>query len=341
MKNNNKTRAKGRKTVKAYFAASDRQDPIAMLAKNTVSEWNAQKHPRPSSEEIELVNSIKPICCPHCESLHFVRKGKRGDGVVRYLSKECWKTFSPLTGRLLSSRKIPISEWFEFLVNVCSYESVSQSALTNMNAQSTGCYWIKKTFAAIEGCQDRATLRGRVYIDETYFKETPEGTFLVSGKKPRGLSKNLWCVATARDQKGRFCLVLCGRGKPSSERIEACLRPHIRKGSTTVHDGENSHAALVASVGGGEEVHPTEETKGLADRDNPLEPINELHRFLKKFMAAHGGYRRGGLQDWLNLFYMVFSSFGDPATFAMRVIGMVLNSKKVMRYRLVMGKKHR
>ena len=342
MKNRKKPRRKGRRTIGSYFAEDERSDGVAKLAKATVSDWNRQKHPKKASpEEIELVNSIKIERCPHCGSVDFVCKGKSKSGFKRLLCNNCFRTFSPLTGMLYDSRKIPISEWVEFFTNICSYESLSQSSLTNMNAQSTGTYWLKKTMAAIESCQSSAMLRGRVYIDETYFKSTKEGTFLVCGKKPRGLSRNLWCAATARDEDGRCCLIVCGRGKPDSERILSALLPHIASGSTIIHDGENSHGKLVEAVGGAEEVYTTEMTKGLPDDQNPLETINKLHRYLKMFMSAHGGYRRQSLQGWLNLFYMVFTSFGNPAEFSMKMIEMLLKCRKTIRYREAMGKKRR
>ena len=342
MKNKKKPRRKGRRTIRSYFEEAKRSDGVAKLAKATVSDWDRQKHPKKASpEEIELVNSIEVDRCPRCGSTDFVCKGKSKSGFKRLLCNNCFRTFSPLTGTLFDSRKIPISEWFEFLTNLCSYESLSQSSLTNMNAQSTGAYWLKKTMAAIESCQSHATLSGRVYIDETYFKSTREGTFLVRGRKPRGLSKNLWCAATARDEDGHCCLIVCGRGKPDSERILSALLPHIAKGSTIIHDGENSHGKLVAALGGAEEIYTTEMTKGLPDKRNPMETINELHRYLKMFMSNHGGYRRQSLQGWLNLFYMVFTSFGNPAEFSMRVIRMMLKCRKIIRYRKAFRKKRR
>lgn len=341
MKNSSKGPSKGRKTIKAYFAASSGGGDFGDLALSTVMGWDGEKHRKACEEEVKMVNGLKMASCPYCGSPDFVSKGKRKDGIRRYLCNNCGKTFSPLTGTLFDSRKIPVSEWIEFLINVGIYESVSQSSMTNMNAQSTGQYWLRKTFEAIKGCQSGVKLVGSVYIDETYFEETPEGTLAIGGKKPRGLSKNLWCVSTARDESGAFCLIACGRGKPSAKRVMDALLPHIERGSTIIHDGENAHSKLIEALGGEEEIHKTSETKGMSDSENPLESVNELHRYLKKFMARHGAFDRDLLQDWLNLFYMAFSSFGNPSTFVSRVLKMAINCRKVLRYRDVMGKKAR
>ena len=37
----------------------------------------------------------------------------------------------------------------------------------------------------------------------------------------------------------------------------------------------------------GREAHPTRETKGLPDSENPMEGINSVHRHLKGFLAEH------------------------------------------------------
>ena len=134
---------------------------------------------------------------------------------------------------------------------------------------------------------------GGVWIGETYFKETKSGLILHDGKRPRGLSRNLYCAATARDAKGDTALIPCGRGKPDAARILTALGPHIEEGSKVIHDGENSHSRLISELRCAEEIHPTSQTKGLPDYKNPMDAINEVHRFLKKFMACHGGASKG------------------------------------------------
>ena len=46
-----------------------------------------------------------------------------------------------------------------------------------------------------------------------------------------------------------------------------------------------------------EEVHTTKETRKLSDDDNPMEPINAVHRNLKRFMREHPAYDRDDLLD--------------------------------------------
>ena len=330
-------------TLKASFEGADSEGPIGRLAKATVAEWNEQKHRRPSEEEIELIDSLFDGC-PHAVAgdgiaHECIKYGVTKLGIQKYLCKGCGRQFTPITGTVFDSKKIPISEWVEFIVNLASYESLAQASLTNMNAKSTGRYWISKVFEVLKGCQGGAVLGGDVWIDETYFKQTESGLVLHEGKKPRGLSRNLFCVATARDSRGRTVLIPCGRGKPDGARLLAALGPHVEKGSRIIHDGENAHSLLVKGLACPEEVHPTSETKGLRDSENPMEAINEVHRFLKKFMARHGGFSRDELSDWMNLFWFVFTCFGRKDLAVNRFLEMAVKCRKIMRYRDIMKRK--
>ena len=330
-------------TIKAAFDGAGSESPVEKLTRSTVAEWNEQKHRKPSKEEVELIDSLFDGC-PYAKEgdgikHECIRYGVTKLGVQRYLCKGCGRQFTPITGTVFDSKKIPISEWVEFIINLASYESLSQASLTNMNAKSTGRYWISKTFEVLKGCQDGVVLRGNVWIDETYFKQTKSGLVMRDGKKPSGLSKNLFCVATARDEAGRTVLIPCGKGKPSGKRILAALGPHVEPGSRIIHDGENAHSALISELRCSEKTHPTARTKGLSDERNPMDKINEVHRFLKKFMARHGGFDRDDLGDWLNLFWFVFTCFGKKDLAVNRFLEMAVKCKKIMRYRAVMGRK--
>jgi hypothetical protein len=58
-----------------------------------------------------------------------------------------------------------------------------------------------------------------------------------------------------------------------------------------------------------------------------MEPINEVHRELKKFLSRHGGYSRENLQDWLNLFAFIFNTPGDKYQKAQIFIEMAIKMR--------------
>lgn len=305
----------------------------------TMDEWYDAKHSKPSQAELDLVNGLAIERCPRCGSKRFKKSGHYKNGIARLRCLRCGRAFSPLTGTLFDSHKIPISEWIEYLMHLLEFHSVTSSARDNRNAKNTGKYWISKIFAALSGCQDGIVLSGRVYIDETYFSVKPKDEAKNGGKHYRGLSRNKICVATATDGTNAY-LAVCGSAKPSRAKLLKSFRGHIKNGSTIVHDGERCHAVLIDAFGMKEELHKSSETKGLADKDNPMEPINAIHRALKRFMRSHPSYDRGGLQDWLNLFWFIVSneelSLFDKAK---KLLQTAILTQKIVRYRDVLSKK--
>lgn len=159
------------------------------------------------------------------------------------------------------------------------------------------------------------------------------------GKHYRGLSRNKICVVTATDGVNVF-LAVCGRVKSSRARILKAFEGHMKNGSVLIHDGENSHKILTEAFGLNEEVHKTKETRNLSDDDNPMEPINAVHRNLKQFMREHPAYDRDDLQDWLNLFWFIYTNRGIPMDDKVKkLLQMVILTHKVIRFREVFAKK--
>ena len=194
-------------------------------------------------------HSIPVGSCPRCGSENVRRDGRsKKTGLIVRECKGCGKKFGPLTGTVFDSRKIPLSEWIEFLVHLFQFHSVKTASLDNRNADSTGRYWLSKVFAVVEGIQEGVSLSGDVWIDETYFPKWRSESETRRGKRLRGLSRNQFCVLTATD--GETCVLrVCGVGKPSAARAVAGYGEMIGKGSKIIHDGDKSHNALIEAMG--------------------------------------------------------------------------------------------
>lgn len=187
-------------------------------------------------------------------------------------------------------RKIPLSEWIEFLARLFQFHSVKTAPLDKRNADSTGRHWLSKVFAVAEGMQEGVSLSGNVWIDKTYFPKWHSESETRGGKM-------------------------------------------IAKESKIIHYGDKSHNALIDAMVLSSEVHGTDETKGLADSENPMEPVNEIHRYLSGFVGSHRGFSRDGLQDWLNLFCFYRNAPGDAFQKAQAFIELALKKRKILRYR--------
>jgi transposase-like protein len=321
----------------------DKRDDIShsqKLISTTVHEWYDAKHRQASLEEVVFVNSIEISQCRLCGSTNFISYGKYRNGIKRYYCNTCHHSFSALTGTIFEDRKIPISEWIEYLIHLFEFHSITTSARDNRNAYSTGRYWLFKVFAVLKHIQDDVLLEGTVYLDETFFsviksqKQRKE-----DGKEYRGISKNKLCVAVAYDDCGHVLLIYENTSKPSRKSTWKALGDHISPRSHLIHDGEKSHSILIEKLQLTSEVYNSKITKELKDKDNPLDPVNRIHFLAKRFMREHGGFSRDNLQEWMNLISFLLSEPRDRYMKIDHFINLALNSPCVVKYRDVMSRK--
>ncbi len=309
------------------------------LISSTVDEWYLAKHREASAEEISLINSLIPATCPHCRSKDYIKKGFSSGGIQRYQCKNCGQKFSPLTNTIFDSRKIPFSEWIEFLLHLFEFHSITTSSRDNRNAGSTGKYWLIKVFSVLRDVQNEVKLHGNVYIDEMYFSKYPRELVKKDGKKLRGVSRNKICIAVGCDDFGNILIVTENISKPSIKSTWKAYGSHIKDHSHLIHDDEHSHSVLVEKLHLSNSVYPTSETKGLKDEDNPMDPINGLHALIRRFMREHGGFDRDAIQDWMNLIWFILTPPHNRYEKVKAFIDMAVSSPLEVRYHAVMSKK--
>ena len=312
--------------------------PSQSLVESTVIEWYEAKHRKASKEEIDLINSINIVKCPYCNGTHIKKDGHRKDGIQKYFCNDCIRGFNPLTNTIFDSKKIPISEWIEYLLHLFEFHSIKTSASDNRNSNTTGQYWLIKVFEVLKGIQDDVLLDGKIYLDETYFSKKKSNEILKDGKKLRGISRNKIGVGVATNGK-QSIFIVTNTSKPSEASTLRTYGSHIKKASTIIHDEEKSHNILVKNLNLQEEKYSSLELKQMADKDNPLEPVNRLHAYMKRFIRQHGSYDRDNLQDWMNLFYFIMNEPNDKYDKVLKFIQLAINSPKRVKYRDAMCKK--
>ncbi len=310
------------------------------LISSTIHEWYDAKHRISSEEEIKLINSISINSCPLCRSVSIKRNGYYRNRIIRYYCNSCHTSFNSLTGTIFDDRKIPISEWIEYLLHLFEFHSITSSARDNRNAYSTGRYWLIKVFSVLKNYQNDILLEGNVYLDETFFTRIEsKKERRPDGKEYRGISRNKLCVACAYDDSGHIVLICENVSKPSLKSTWKAMGNHIKNSSTLIHDGERSHSVLIDRLHLESIVYDADEIKKLEDTDNPLDPINEIHSLAKRFMRAHGGYNRDNLQDFMNLISFILNEPKDRYEKVDFFINMALSTPSLVRYRGVMSKK--
>lgn len=292
-----------------------------------------ERHPSiKESGEADMLNSYIPKNCPYCSSERFIRKGYDSNGIIRYRCL-CGKTFKPTTGTIFDSRKIPVCEWIEYCLNIFRYISLNADSWNNRNAISTSKYWLEKLFLTLENTQNDVVLEGTVWLDETYYsimmrdRERDE-----DGNLLRGLSRNQICIGVATDKKHTVC-IMEGYGKPSQKRSYEAFKEHIKPGATLIHDKENTHKKLVENLSLESIYYASKEMKGLADSENPLDPVNRVHCLLKMFLNAHSGFNRDDLQNYLNLYSFVINPPSDHLEKVEKIINLVFQNPKSLKYR--------
>jgi len=297
-----------------------------------------ERHPTlKEANEAELINSYVPTVCPFCGASDFMRYGTDSNGIQRYKCGVCGQRFRPTTGTIFDSRKIPISEWIEYCLNIIRYVSLNADSMNNRNAFSTSKYWLEKLFLTLRGTQDDIVLTGTVWLDETYYavlmrdKERRE-----DGELLRGLSRNQICIGVATDKKHTVCLSE-GYGQPTQKTSIEAFKDHIEPGSVLIHDKDTTHKRLVKKLSLVSKSYSSRELKGLADSENPLNPVNRIHSLLKMFLNAHSGFNRDELQRYLDLYAFVINPPDEPLEKVEKILNLAFQQPQSLRYREQFG----
>lgn len=324
-------RSKSRRTTP--WDDSPRPTPVQRFIKLHYQTRYEERHqPLDETGEAEMINSFEPKHCPFCQSESFIKYGHDRNGINRYKCV-CGKSFKPTTGTIFDSRKIGICEWIEYCLNIFRYVSLNADSWNNRNAISTSKYWLEKLFLTLENSQSNVVLSGTVWLDETYYSLMLRDRIRdENGNLLRGLSRNQICIGVATDKKHTICFFE-GFGKPSQKRSYETFKDHIASGSTLIHDKEKAHKKLIEKLELKCVSYSSSNLKGLADSENPLDPVNRIHCLLKMFLNAHSGFCRDEIQDYLNLYSFVINSPSDHLEKVEKIINLVFENPKSLKYR--------
>jgi len=333
-------KSQGKSRRKTPWDVEEDLTPTQEFLQTHYRERYMARHPKLiETGEAELINSFVPTHCPYCGSERFSKRGFTANGIQRYFCS-CSQRFLPTTKTIFDSRKIPISEWTEYCLNLFRYVSINADSWNNKNAFSTSRYWLEKLFKTLEDYQQSTILSGMVWLDETYYPVIiSQLDRKEDGSKFRGLSHNQICIGAATDKENIVCFVE-GVGKPSQRKTFDAFYNHIAPGSTLVHDKETTHKKLVSSLRLKSQEYLAKDLKGLKDSENPMNPINRIHDSLKKFLNAHSGFNRDSLQNYMNLFTFVRNPPHEPLEKVAKIVNLAFENPKSLRYREQFGLNH-
>lgn len=330
---NSKYRTKSRRETPWTYKQQPEKDE--KFIDDCINKLYHDKHPDlKGSGEAELLNSIVPEKCPHCNHPGFQCFGKTENGINRYRCKSCRKTFTITTKTLLANHRIPVTEWIEFLLGIFRSQSFASISKANRNSETTTGYWLAKLYLILENYQDGILLQDEVQIDETFYSVIKKDlASKEDGTLYRGLSRNKICMGIGCDNAGHVYCKVEGFGKPTKRATMEIFKDHIKKGSKVVHDMEKSHAPLVNALELISTTYNSESLKGLPDKDNPLTPINTCCRELQDFLHSHKSFQRSNLPDYLNLFAFIHNPPHDPHEKIKLILKWITTTLKTLSYR--------
>ena len=287
----------------------------------------------PLGGDAAFLNSFAREACPRCGDTHIIKYGLDSSGLRRWLCTGCGRTFNPTTGTIFEDRKLSLPDWVEFLLQAFSYESVNAMTREDRRSDTTVPYWMAKLFAVLEGVQDGTVLKGRVWIDETYYPVPRAEEVAVDGVRLRGLSRNKICIAVGCDDYDRSYFRRAGYGRPSAAEVMEAYGAHIDRKAELVHDMEVGHRRLVRELGLKEELHNSKLTVRLPDKDNPMREVNRLCGLLKGFLNSHSGFDRDDLDGYLDLFSVMMNPPAHKMEKAALVLDRAMVTPKTLRFR--------
>jgi transposase-like protein len=187
--------------------------------------------------------------CYKCGSINVVKKGKRPDGVQRYICKDCSTNFTLFSGTILEKTRWHWDVWvkvLEMTINHLSLDSMHNALVHDYGCEGinrkTIWLWRLKLVHALASIEP-PKLTGIVQIDETFIRESQKGSrqlesYLINPniRKPRygyqpsklgSLGPEFATVITAIDDRGYCVCKLATLGKASEDMLVDIFEDHI------------------------------------------------------------------------------------------------------------------
>ena len=317
------------------MTCSDSHEAAASKLAATVHEKVrlGRRPPLASSGEAEFFSSYVPEACPWCGSL-FERDGHGRNGVQAYRCRSCGRPFTPATGTIFDSRRLPASEWAMFLPKTPGARARRHARATTRGRPPRPRTGQRGSSASSPAARMVPCWKG--VPGSMRHAGRSAGGAACSGPTGRswgGLSRNKICMGVGADAQGTTLYALEGRGKTSGARTREAFGTHIAPGSMLVHDLEPSHRILVARLHLESEACNAKACIGLTDDRNPLRRIDEECGLLKKFLRVHGSFRASDIQGWPDLYWVSRNVGGSMTEKVAWVLDRAMRCRTTLRYR--------
>ncbi|MDE5831469.1 MAG: IS1595 family transposase [Desulfovibrio sp.] len=258
-----------------------------------------------ANDFIEVALPDKPLSCPSCGCVEWVLKNGKRNGVQRYLSKKCNKSFMANTNTILERTHKPLETCKKFLECMVHAMSVLKTAEVCEINKNTAFIWRHKVLDALFQLSNKTELNGIVEADETFFvvsykgqkKHLPrEAKKRATPAKKRGLSAEQVCVPCGLDRTGKVISKIDNFEKINHSGLAHVFGGRIKKNSVLYTDkasayrkfSSDNYLQLIQLKGG----------KYKLDIYN-INHINAYHSGLKTFIRPFKGISTKYLNNYL------------------------------------------
>ena len=227
----------------AFSMLSKKEKEAFLLKIKSVEGERQTKKEEPSlltPENIQNNRFANDFFCPHCESRHVVRYGKRPDGTQRFRCVDCRKIFQATTNTVLGKNTYQNQEKLRMYVNcMCKELSVRQSAEICGITVPTAFAWRHKILNALRNTCEHQMLSGTVELDRTFFNLSFKGSrhasefkHLIEKYDKDKESLQQVCVPLAVGREGGFTGKVSTLGCSSTDTILSAIKDHLTSQST-------------------------------------------------------------------------------------------------------------
>ena len=279
--------------------------------------------------------------CMHCGSTHFVKNGRRGDGVQRYLCRDCGRSFLAITNSIVSGTHKKLNVWMKYFQCMKEGATLEESAQKCDISVSTAFQWRHRILDCMKEIGDNVCLGSTVEADETFFDLSYKGNHKQSSRftMPRaahrrggevhskGLSAEKVCVMCAVNEQGVSISKVGKLGKVSSECVDKAFSGRISNDAVLVTDNEKAYRRFSEEAG----VRLVQMETGQRMKDGfNIQRINAYHSRIKGFVGRFHGVSTKYLNNYLVWYNLLFSPSKDRGDTEHLLFGRALSAEKRM-----------
>ncbi len=165
---------------------------------------------------------------------------------------------------------------------------------------NTVAFWRDRCLDAAFQWSKENKLKGTFWIDEMFFipSRNKDKTLFVSHNKSGKLKKEL-CISIAIDNSFHaFCRSHNKLGSATKESQLMVVNDLIEEGSTIIHDGAESHEAIVEKYKLKNKAYQTDRP----EYEKQMSQLNNLCAFIRYEFSKHKGIKKDKVQYYANFF---------------------------------------